>query len=104
MDQVRSSLWVLQKKFLPGQSLVALLRAIAPTLGATTLAWSFENGLPFPLNRHFIFITIAVGVGSTALMTLPLPASLNVPYLEAKRAAKGIVTPKENQQNLSLVD
>jgi len=33
----------------------SLARAIGPTLGGVLFAWSNSNGLPFPLNFHFVF-------------------------------------------------
>ncbi len=86
-----------------GQSLVALLRSIAPTFGATILAWSFENGLHFPLDQHFIFLLMGLFLAGTLLMSIRMSKSLNVPFLEAKRAAEGLRgTSSETQPTLSM--
>eukprot|EP00760_Papus_ankaliazontas_P032000 PhM_4_TR5565/c0_g1_i1/m.69062 len=38
------------------QTLACVARAIAPALGGAMIAWSLENGLPFPLNFHFVYV------------------------------------------------
>eukprot|EP00761_Pharyngomonas_kirbyi_P006981 gb/GECH01006990.1/.p1 GENE.gb/GECH01006990.1/~~gb/GECH01006990.1/.p1 ORF type:complete len:175 (+),score=22.50 gb/GECH01006990.1/:1-525(+) len=38
------------------QSSVALARALGPVGGASLFAWSNVNGLPFPLDNHFIYV------------------------------------------------
>jgi hypothetical protein len=74
-----------------GQSLVAFLRAIGPYFGAMVLAWSFENGLPFPLNRYFIFCIMSLLCVINFVMTIGLPEELNRPKAELKGNAPVLV-------------
>jgi hypothetical protein len=75
-----------------GQSLVALLRGIGPYLAATALAWSFENGLPFPLNRFFMFVVAALFSLLSLAMTIRLPQALNRPKAEQDGSGDAAVT------------
>jgi Na+/melibiose symporter-like transporter len=41
-------------------SIAAASRLVAPTLGGSTYAWSLNNGLPFPLDFHFVFLVLGL--------------------------------------------
>jgi hypothetical protein len=41
------------------QCLACSARAVGPALGGTLWSWSLLNGLPFPLDYHFIFLFLA---------------------------------------------
>eukprot|EP01091_Cochliopodium_minus_P015672 TRINITY_DN5648_c0_g1_i1.p1 TRINITY_DN5648_c0_g1~~TRINITY_DN5648_c0_g1_i1.p1 ORF type:complete len:507 (-),score=122.96 TRINITY_DN5648_c0_g1_i1:69-1589(-) len=42
------------------QSMVALARAVGPTIGAYALSWSLTNNLTFPLNYYFLFLVLGL--------------------------------------------
>jgi len=65
-----------------GQSLVALLRGIAPLTTGFLFSWSTTNGLSFPLNIYFMFFVQALCAGAILLYTIGLPLSLNKPKAE----------------------
>jgi len=62
------------------QSLVALLRAFAPTIAGTLLAWGFSNSLGFPLNQYLVFLLMSLFIAVAFCISLSLPQSLNTPY------------------------
>eukprot|EP01114_Cavostelium_apophysatum_P002428 TRINITY_DN1216_c0_g1_i1.p1 TRINITY_DN1216_c0_g1~~TRINITY_DN1216_c0_g1_i1.p1 ORF type:complete len:531 (+),score=102.18 TRINITY_DN1216_c0_g1_i1:165-1757(+) len=72
-----------------GQSMVALFRAFAPAFGASMLAWSFENGLSFPLNFFFTYWVTFLMALIPLFMSFYLPKTLNLPMNEVHAAAKG---------------
>jgi len=55
----------------------ALARAVGPTLGGVLFAWSSSNGLPFPLNFHFVFNLIAIFCLFNILLTLTLSKNID---------------------------
>ncbi|KYQ91458.1 hypothetical protein DLAC_08425 [Tieghemostelium lacteum] len=65
-----------------GQSLVALSRAVAPTLASVTLAWSLTSGKPFPLNQFLVFIIMAIMCLIPIITSRYLPTTLNAPIPE----------------------
>eukprot|EP01133_Synstelium_polycarpum_P007418 gene7418-8677_t len=65
-----------------GQSLVALCRTIAPTVAATSMAWSLTPGHPFPINHFFVFILMSLIAIAPAIYSDFLPRSLNSPIVE----------------------
>ncbi|GAM29274.1 hypothetical protein SAMD00019534_124500 [Acytostelium subglobosum LB1] len=65
-----------------GQSMVALCRAIAPTVASVAVAWSLTPGHPFPINEWFIFLIMSLLCLPPAIYTWYLPTSLNQPIDE----------------------
>ncbi|CAG8557427.1 1999_t:CDS:10 [Ambispora gerdemannii] len=43
-----------------GQTTASLARAIGPALGGILWAWSLNNNLKFPFDRHFVFIVMSI--------------------------------------------
>lgn len=43
-------------------------KAVGPTLGAVTFAWSLTNGVAMPLDVHFTFFLCGLLAGGTALV------------------------------------
>ena len=49
-------------------SLGSLSKGLGPFSGSLTLAWSINNGLPFPLDSHFVYICIfIIAIASSCL-------------------------------------
>lgn len=65
-----------------GQGLVALMRSFGPASFSPLLAWSMSNGRSFPLNVFFPFFIISIAPLFTAICSLFLPKSLNLPREE----------------------
>ena len=40
----------------------SLAKAIGPPIGTASFAWSLTNGLPFPIDFHFIFISLMISM------------------------------------------
>eukprot|EP01138_Halocafeteria_seosinensis_P015222 gb/GECG01015535.1/.p1 GENE.gb/GECG01015535.1/~~gb/GECG01015535.1/.p1 ORF type:complete len:667 (+),score=61.14 gb/GECG01015535.1/:1-2001(+) len=55
-------------------------KSVGPSIGAVIFAWTMTNGLPFPLDYHFIFYLGSVMAGGVSLLTLLLPRSLEKTY------------------------
>jgi hypothetical protein len=58
------------------QSLVALSRALGPTVGSLLFAWSENNGLPWPLNYHLVFMLCFIASIGLVLFSFVLPKSI----------------------------
>eukprot|EP01133_Synstelium_polycarpum_P012364 gene12364-14504_t len=59
------------------QSLVAIGRAIGPLLGTSILSLSLSHHLPYPLDRHLIFVILLIFTLTLFGLTFLLPKSLN---------------------------
>ena len=58
-----SSKWTLTRRLMLrfGQTAMSLGRAVGPALGGTIWSWSLGNGLPAPLDAHFLVFSILLG-------------------------------------------
>lgn len=59
------------------QTLCSGMRAAAPTVGGSLLAWSLQNGLGMPFNQYFSFFFLSCSFLLQFLLTLLLPESIN---------------------------
>lgn len=80
---------------------MALLRAIGPFVGGNILAWSFANGLPFPVNYFFAFLICSLLALIPLLMTINLPLSLNKPKNEVTEENRNLMKGKIRSAKIS---
>ncbi|KAJ3429009.1 protein zinc induced facilitator-like [Anaeramoeba flamelloides] len=69
--------WALSRINGIGQVVVAITRAIGPTLGGNILTWGLTNGKKYPLNYHFSFYINSLISISAFLLSLTVPKKLN---------------------------
>ena len=60
-----------------GQTLGSLGRMLGPVFAGITFSWSLENGLPFPVDYHFLFILLGMIVFAIFLVSLLVPTSID---------------------------
>ena len=73
------------------QSMVSLGRIVGTVSMSSLLAWSLNNGLPFPLNQYLPFYVLAATLFTASFLSLFVPRSVNAPREEAVRAQRGEV-------------
>ena len=76
-----------------GQSIVSILRVLAPLIGSPLIAWSFGNTFPFDV--HFPFFVLGGCSLGMFLIMLLFPKSLNSPK-EAQTAEAEVELEEEN--------
>lgn len=60
-------------------SIAAASRLVAPTLGGSAYSWSQNNGFPFPLDFHFVFLVLgAVCIGMVVCTQFFLDSSIDI--------------------------
>jgi MFS family permease len=60
-----------------GQTLGSLGRMLGPVYAGIIFSWSLENGLPFPVDYHFLFLLLGLTVFIIFLVSLLVPTSID---------------------------
>lgn len=85
------------------QSMVALTKAITPFTMASLFAWSLDNDLPFPFDKHFVFI-LCVSLSLIALF-LSFFLSRDVNYSkDAKKDKTDEKIEMEDKESNNLIN
>ena len=71
-----------------GMSLSSAFKAVGPTLGSVSFAWSLTNGYGFPLDVHFTFLLCGIFAAATCAVACRSFSPLNDKPLAAAAAAE----------------